>query len=146
MGLGGVKYKYALDIVGQAKSSLGRIERVVWAIPVQEAVHDDVLTDVDCMQELEDMISNIELPECYANNSIVQEFPDEHVLPLGVFIDAVPYSIRDASIGFWIHSLVTGSRMLVCVLRKSVCCHCGCGGWCTFDQIFLCTNVFAHSG
>ena len=85
MGLGGVKNKYALDVVGQSKSSLGRTERVVWAIPVQEAVHDDVLTDVDCMQELEDMISNNELPECYANNSIVREFPNKPVLPFRDF-------------------------------------------------------------
>ena len=75
------------------------------------------------------------MPDSYHANPIVQAHPDEPVLPLGLFVDATPYSLTDSVLGFWTVCLVTGRRWLSAALRKKVCCKCGCRGWCAYDVV-----------
>ena len=88
------------------------------------------------MTNLKDLVDNRKLPHAYFANPVVRENPSEYVLPLGIFLDAVPYSHVDSVIGFWFINLVNNDRYLAVVLRKSQCCICGCRGWCTFHEIF----------
>ena len=50
------------------------------------------------------------LPEAYYSNPVVQAFPDEPVYPWGLYLDAVPYSKVDTSLGVWLIDLLTGQR------------------------------------
>ena len=82
-------------------------------------------------------MDNRELPDGYYDHPVVIEHgAREAVLPLGLFVDAVPYSHVDSTIGFWLINLITGERHLFSTLRKAVCCRCGCRGWCTFHEMF----------
>jgi hypothetical protein len=74
-----------------------------------------------------------ELPCSYFEHPVVQgHVGDEPVAAVGLFVDAVPYSLTDSAIGFWLFCLITGRRFLMGVLRKRHVCKCGCKGWCSF--------------
>ncbi len=64
------------------------------------------------------------------------ETTDDEVLPISLFVDAVPYSHVDSCIGFWVVNEITKCRHLVVALRKHLVCGCGCRGWCTFWAVF----------
>ena len=53
-----------------------------------------------------------------------------------IYLDGVPYSINDSALGFWANWAITGARHLICALRKSRVCRCGCRGWCTYYTVF----------
>ena len=84
-----------------------------------ELLEHDAKTDAMLDAELEELIENDEMPPCYTQNPVVQAHGhSEHVLPVGVFVDGVPYSHVDGCIGWWIVNLITGARLLFATLRK----------------------------
>ena len=49
-------------------------------------------------------------PPSFHSHPVVEAHPDEAVLPLSLFIDAVPYSVTDSIIGFWLINMLTARR------------------------------------
>jgi len=79
------------------------------------------------------------LPPAYWDHPLVvraRESNQELPLPVGLFIDAVPYSLVDSAVGLWCILEPTGERLLVSVLRKQMLCSCGCRGWCSYRLLF----------
>ena len=63
-------------------------------------------------------------------------------VPLGLYVDGVRYTSQigartDSLIGFWLLNLLSGKRHLLCFVRTSDMCKCGCRGWCTLYPILL---------
>ena len=86
---------------------------------VREAIHDD------------------RLPPCYYDHPVVRAAPPgEVVVPIALYVDAVPYTLTDSVIGVWVEEWVTGRRHLVAALRKKRCCRCGRRGWCSLFPLF----------
>ena len=74
-------------------------------------------------------------PRCYYEHPIVLGAAIGALVgAVGLFVDAVPYSLTDSAIGFWLFDLVTQQRFLMGVLRKRYVCKCGCRGWCSFYE------------
>ena len=55
--------------------------------------------------------------------------------PLGFFSDGVPFTKRDTMIAFYWSSLQSPRRHLICAIRKSDLCKCGCKGLCTIGAV-----------
>ena len=128
---------YILNVPGRSKADLGRTERSIMCYPLHELIDEDVRTDAQILEDLQEMVDNMRLPDAYSDHPIVQQYGStEPVLPFAIFVDAVPYSLVDGVIGFWAVNLLTGRRYLIVALRKSVCCRCGCRGWCSFYEVF----------
>ena len=81
------------------------------------------------------MIDKSELPPAYFSHPVVSE-SDSLVAPYSVFIDGLPYSVRDSMIVYWITNEVTKQRHLWAAVRKSIICSCGCRGRCAHYQMF----------
>jgi hypothetical protein len=73
-----------------------------------------------------------DFPPSYKEHPVVVQNPGELVLPIALYLDAVPYTLTDSVLGIWIINMLTGARHLFCVIRKRFVCRCGCRGWCTF--------------
>ena len=56
-------------------------------------------------------------------------------MPAGFFSDAVPHTKKDSFIAFYWGTMLTPTRHLICVLRKSDLCKCGCKGFCTLGAV-----------
>ena len=69
---------------------------------------------------------------------MVTRNPTEHVWPISLFVDGVPYSQVDSVIGFWLVNMVNGQRYVFATLRKKFMCRCGCKGWCSLFAMFRC--------
>ena len=57
-------------------------------------------------------------------------------MPVGMYIDSVPYSQTDSVFGVWFFNIVSGVRHLGAIVRKKALCACGCRGWCSLDPLF----------
>ena len=135
---------YRLDIIGQDRNTPGK--RVPCSLPVRFA-HECMEADMDT-EEAGDMMSfrlqeaknANRLPLSYHDHPIVQSYPDEDVIPYGIYMDALPYSNNDGVLAIWLVNLLTNSRDIMGIIRKRVICACGCRGWCTF----FCILVWLH--
>ena len=67
--------------------------------------------------------------------------PDQHwrVRPLGLYFDGTPFTRRESFVGVFVNDLLSGEKILICVLRKQQLCQCGCRGFCSIGviQFFL---------
>ena len=57
-------------------------------------------------------------------------------IPIGMFIDGVPFLKKFSFIAWWTFNLITGVRHVAIILRKEAMCQCGCRGWCTLHRVF----------
>ena len=55
--------------------------------------------------------------------------------PVGYFSDAVPHTKRDSFFAFYWSNCLTGTRYLICSVRKKDLCQCGCKGQCTMGIV-----------
>ena len=110
---------YNVDMPSYSREKLGRSKHDLWVRLPHEAVADDVARHPHIMEDLTDMVNNGDLPRAYYENPIVRELstPESPILPLGVFVDGVPYSQVDSVVGVWVINLVTSQRYLVTTLR-----------------------------
>jgi len=77
-----------------------------------------------------------ELPPVYYDHPVVRDAgPDVEVHPLAIYLDGVKFAPHDSVIGIFMYSILTGTRHLLCTLRKSELCKCGCRGY-SFSQQF----------
>ena len=99
-------------------------------------LHDELRQNESVGFKLQEMVDNMVLPPCYFANPIVKASTAGSLpVPFALYCDGVQYSKNDSVIGLWLHNLVTESRGLVTIIRKSVMCQCGCRGWCTWYPI-----------
>eukprot|EP00969_Alexandrium_andersonii_P172564 7628423-Alexandrium_andersonii.AAC.1 len=103
-------------------------------LPPNECINAEVKQDVSVSLRLREAHDEGELPEAYGRRPVVRA--GGLVLPLALYVDAVPYSTTDSVAGFWFINLITGVRHLFCALRKRLLCKCGCRGWCSYYQVF----------
>ena len=130
------KKNYIVECAGHAKRD---ISRGVLKIPmrcVHEVLDDEVAGDPTIVVSLREMIENHELPPSYYDHPVVLENPDFDVLPLQIFIDGLPYSLVDSVCGIWLINMVSKVHHCIGLVRKRICCKCGCAGWDTFFPIF----------
>ena len=79
---------------------------------------------------LQERIDARGLPEAYTQHPIVRDTADM-VMPWGIYMDALPYSLVDSVLGVWLINVVTNTRYIIALVRKRLTCKCGCKGWCT---------------
>ena len=87
--------------------------------------------------QLREFIAEGSAPPSYESHPVVQRNAGRLVAPLGVYMDALPYSLVDSVLGVWVINLVTGARHVLLTIRKKRVCSCGCKGWCTYYVILL---------
>ena len=110
-------------------------ERVVVDFPVnlahEQFAHSYLLDpssfDITTMPEAE-------RPPTYMRHDVRKKNGDK-AWPMGYFSDYVPHTKRDSFLVFYFSNLITGIRYLMCVLRKSDLCRCGCKGFCTLGAV-----------
>ena len=127
---------YKLDVPAFSRSDLGRSVHTLYCFNPAELLHDDLVANPTITTQLREHIEDRALPPCYYSNELVTQHLEELVLPLDLYIDAVPYSHLDSAIGCWLINHITGQRYLFLVLRKRFLCQCGCRGWCTLYAVF----------
>ena len=133
---------YAFTMPGRNKHSIGRAEHTLYGSVVHEELNADLCGDQSLKVRLEEAIKDKQFPPAYYEHPIVQQHPDELVLPVNLFVDGVPYSQTDGVIGFWIINCLNGRRYMFLVVRKRLLCECGRRGWCSFHAVFEYINWF----
>ncbi len=53
-----------------------------------------------------------------------------------LYMDGLPYSQTDGVVGVWLINMSSGMRHMVAVIRKRICCKCGCRSFCTFHALY----------
>jgi len=127
---------YEFEVPGHSKHDLSRSPQKVWSLPAHEQIAKDLESDAALRTKLHELRRDRSLPPAYWDHPIVKKHKDRDVLPVAIYIDAVPYSLNDSVIGFWLVCLISNRRYLWGLLRKSHTCRCGCRGWCSFVACF----------
>ena len=132
---------YYFEYPGHHKHALSRMTHTGVCLPPHEQLWSDLATSVGYRTRLGEMVRRKELPDVYFKHQVVQQNSDM-VLPVAMYIDAVPYSQTDSVIGWWMIDLVSERRYLWAVLRKQHSCRCGCRGW---DSCYIFLKVLCWS-
>ena len=74
------------------------------------------------------------LPPEFSDHSVVRD-GDVRVFPVGYYSDAVPHTRSDSFIAYYLSNGLNARRFLLCSVRKSDLCKCGCKGYCTLGQV-----------
>jgi hypothetical protein len=127
---------YKFNVAGHSKHDLSRSLREYSCMPLHEQVALDVAEDVGCRTKLSELYRQRAFPPVYWDHPVVKKCDGTPVLPIAIYIDAVPFSLTDSVLGFWGVNLVTHKRYLWGLLCKSQACRCGCRGWCSFHTFF----------
>ena len=106
------------------------------AMAAHECLVDEVAGKPELEAQLRHAIADGSLSEAYFQHEVVQQATGEDVWPYAVYVDGVSFTRRDSLIGFWAYNMVSNSRHLLLVLRRSQLCACGCGGWCTLSGVW----------
>lgn len=127
--------EYEFKVPCSTKNKPGRDSMWLPALVLQEELDAELRGNPGWAEQLQHCISDNLFPPTYDTHPLVAG-SQSRVVPLALFVDAVPYSNVDSIIGFWVVNLMTQVRHLIVALRKSVLCKCGCKGWCTFWAVF----------
>jgi hypothetical protein len=127
---------YTMDVPGHAKHDLSRTSHALQVVPPHELVAADIIAKPELIGKLQTAFDNHDLPPTYYDNPVVQASPTPP-MPLGLYLDGVPYSLTDTVVGVWLINLIDDSRHIIAIIRKRVTCRCGCRGWCTFYPFML---------
>ena len=120
------------------------------ALPVRafhESLQAEVLRTPLAKRELAWRLAHKTMPPVWHSHPIVMHAPrGELVIPIALYMDGVQYGgsagagRKRSFIVLSIVNLLTGKRHVGVLLRKRICCKCGCRGWCTVYRAF----AFAH--
>ena len=77
-----------------------------------------------------------DLPLVYKTHPWVTAAGETDIHPYCLYMDGVQYNKMDTYVGFWCYFMLTGTRHLLAVLRRSELGSCGCKGWCSLWPIF----------
>ena len=109
-------------------------------LPMHEAVAEEAAGIPGFAQRLYELSSNNEWGSDYYNHPVVIANPGEAVYPMSIYLDSVNHSKVDSVCGITIQNMVSGTRHLCVVLRKSRLCRCGCRGWCSMHSVWSCLH------
>ena len=159
-GLQSGRYQQYLDSVMPTTAFLEEVElpmnqgrsphRTIRLSPSQlvfEALEEELQENPKILETLS--LPEDQLPDGVLTTHVYQNHPQQlkaldrgwrRPLPLAFYVDGVTFrqgasGRSDSCTGFWLGNLLTGSRFLVSVVRKSDECMCGCRGWCSFWPI-----------
>jgi hypothetical protein len=127
---------YEADVPGHSRHDLERTTHVVSFLPMHEQIAKSLRDTPGSLTKLAELKATGDLPRAYVEHPVVLGNPDEPVIPIAIFMDAVPYSHTDSVLGCWGLNVLTGERFLFAVVRKRNICRCGCKGWCTYHVVF----------
>lgn len=135
---------YRVRAPGHRRADDRRVYDLIPVMLPHEIIAEEFNTDGPRITEkMQDLISKKELPPVYMNHLVVKNCGQgEVVLPLTFYLDGVQTSREDNTLGMWMQNICTGRRWLLCALRKSELCKCGCKGSCRMHPIF---SVFEWS-
>lgn len=128
------RHMYHFEVPGRDRRSEERCSITLAAKPSYETLEVDY-RNASYSTQLREAINEGLLPPGYDDHPVVLENPTELVAPVGIYMDAVPYSLVDSCLGVWVINLVTGARHVLVLLRKRMVCACGCRGWCTYHGV-----------
>ena len=128
---------YFLDIPGHDRSLATRCVHRTEVIPPHEALAEEVAKNPGLLQRVQRSEAGTEWSETYKRHPAVTTAPaGEPVLPVALYLDGVPYSKSDGFLAIWCYNLLSWQRHLLCVMRKSTMCACGCRRWCSLWPVF----------
>jgi hypothetical protein len=127
---------YLLQTPGMQRADISRSRVTLYARPGHETL-DDECSDASYSVRCREAIEGGTLPSAYTEHTVTTSNPHELVSPLAIYMDAVPYSQVDSVLGVWLVNMITGSRHIMCLVRKKIVCTCGCKGYCTFAPVLL---------
>ena len=136
LGYSGSPDLYEFEVPGHQKHQLSRTRHTVWCMPFHEQLASDLNESTGWRTKLLELRRDRALPPVYWDHPVVVKYPDRLVLPIAIYLDAVPFTQNDSVLGWWVVNLVTSARFLWGVMQKSHVCSCGCRGWCSFYVFF----------
>ena len=77
--------------------------------------------------------SSADLPPQYWTHPVT--LAGKKPTPVGYYSDGVPHTKSDSFWNFYWDNMLTCKRHLICTVRKSDCCKCGCKNMCTLGRI-----------
>ena len=129
---------YEVLVPGECRGDASGMLRNVPVIPPHEALWEEVSSTPHLLQRVVEARDNKLLPPAYYDHPVVESAPAEAiVVPTAIYMDGISFVRHDNIEGVWFYNLITCTRTLVCVLRRSELCACGCRGWDSFYQILL---------
>ena len=103
-----------------------------------DALEEDIVTDGELANKLQRAIDARKLPPSYFDHPVVTSAqPGMPVYPVAIYIDGTDFNRVDSCTGIWMINLLTDERKLMCAVRKSEACACGCRGWDTMFSVML---------
>ena len=123
--------QYNIQMAGHRKHDVSRSKFKIGAFPGHETLHEELVQDESWKDDLIAMKASQGLPRNYYQHPVVQQNPDQLVVPYAIYLDGLPYSLCDSVLGVWLVNLVSQRRHLMTLLRKRLTCKCGCLGWCS---------------
>ena len=128
---------YKVNTVGHPRREIDRTPIDVPMRLPHVVLEEEVATTPSVGLLLDEQAEAQELPPPYASHPVVERNRGL-VLPISIYMDGVKYSNVDSAIGMWMQNHLTNKRSLLCVVRKSMLCKCGCRGRCTWWPIMTC--------
>jgi len=125
---------YRLSVVGQRRADTERQNIPMVFQPGHELLHYE-FEENPLIPELLHEAVEAGMPPSYKDHVVVASHRDEQIVPLGLYMDGVPYSITDSVVAISFINLLTQARHYMCIVRKRLCCRCGCRGWCTWHAV-----------
>ena len=127
-----------LDLPVYSKAESCKVTQSFACLPPQLTLLDEISSLANWDRTLAAYVRH--LPPIYSEHVVVKRNPGRPVIPLAFYLDGVRFGVRQSTLGVWLVNLVTNRRHLVCSLKKSLLCRCGCAGWDTLWTIF----AFVH--
>lgn len=124
-----------LKVPGHSRHEFARVEMDLPCVPPHELLHAEVSDHPELIEKVREEAEAGTLPPMYTEHPVVRR-SGFTVLPLILYIDAVPTTRSESLLGFWVYCLLSDRRHLVLTLRKTRICKCGCRGWCSLWPVF----------
>eukprot|EP00969_Alexandrium_andersonii_P323140 14277709-Alexandrium_andersonii.AAC.1 len=110
---------YECNIPGHMKYDMTRGIHTTLLRPAHESLHKEVAENPDLYDKLDELVNSAEWGEQYSQHPVVVASGGPGVFPLALYMDGLPYTKSDSLLGVYVYNLVSGTRHLVAVLRKS---------------------------
>ena len=129
---------YPIEAPCRTKEGVARVPTTIHTVPPHESLNEEIAREPDVGTRLLRPLENSDWEPVYRTHPVGHELPS----PIALYVDGVQFTKQiavgrqDSLICFVVYNLVTNKRHVVCVIRKSSLCKCGCRGWCTLFPVF----------
>jgi hypothetical protein len=128
---------YYVRVPAHDQWDLGRSLHNLAACPAHELLHAEFVDNPDLASHLANQLRTGNIPPNFKSHAVVVNNPGELVFPLSLYLDGVQVYKKEGMLVITIMNLVSGQRHLLCTVRRSLWCRCGCRGWCTLYTILM---------